>query len=313
MRLLFIDGSTKLKTVRDLETRPRGGMVQSLFKVTDYLASRGHSVFVLSDIESAGRTKAGVNWIHEPVGEFDVLITNRGTGLGYVDIRARARVLWTHDLPHEGFIPEPKTIRAFACTVFMSRYGEAIWREFYREIGRSVLIPNGVDKNTFYPREKDLNYAIYFSHPNRGLKRLPLIADSVRQKLGRHLKFVAFSNATKMYTTDSDARDHGDVMENSYNSEGGLEVRAPLPTNLLAEEVGRAGLCVLPTGYPEICSNSILQALASGTPVITTGGLGSASEWVKHRKTGMLTRYTTNDYMVHSLEMENRIAANLRI
>ena len=64
MRLLFIDASTKLKTVRDLDSQGRGGMVSSLFKVTDYLARRGHHVCVLSDIESTGQTKSGVNWVH---------------------------------------------------------------------------------------------------------------------------------------------------------------------------------------------------------------------------------------------------------
>jgi glycosyltransferase involved in cell wall biosynthesis len=306
MRLLFIDASTKLKTVRDLETKPRGGMVQSLFKVTDYLATRGHNVSVLSDIESAGKTEAGVNWIHEPmVGSFDVLVSNRGTANGYPGIRAGARVLWTHDLPHNGFIENPKIINAFALTVFMSRYAEGIWRTFYKDIGRSVQIPNGVDKSLFYPRDKDRDYIIYFSHPNRGLKRLPLIADAIKSRLGRDIRFVAYSNAASMYPQESDDhRDHGDQYDlPDYDGNGTLTLRQPLQTRQIAEEVGRAGLCVMPTGYPEICSNSILQALASGTPLVTTGNLGSAPEWVRHRKNGMLTKYQPTDYMVHTVEI----------
>lgn len=305
MRLLFVDGSTHLDTVLDLERKPRGGMVQSLFKVTDYLAERGHRVFVLSDIKSAGRTKAGVHWIHEPVGEFDVLVANRGVGQGYAGIKARARVLWTHDLPHSGFMEDPRTINAFACTVFMSRYAERVWRTYYPLIGRSVLIPNGVDKTVFYPREKDLGYLVYFSHPNRGLAKLPLIAEAVKAKTARPVKFRAYSNAKTVYPGEQHhGADHGHEHELPKTNDGGaLEVLDPLPTPRIAEEVGRAGLCVIPSGYPEICSNSILQALASGTPVITTGSLGSAPEWVKHRKSGMLTTFQPSDYMVHSVEI----------
>jgi glycosyltransferase involved in cell wall biosynthesis len=304
MRLLFVDASTKLQTVRDLESRPRGGMVSSLFKVTDYLASRGHKVFVLSDIESAGKTQAGTHWIHEPVGQFDVLVANRGVGIGYPGINAKARVLWTHDLPHSGFIPDPKIIRGFACTVFMSDYAEGIWRTYWPDIGHSTIIPNGVDKELFKPRDKDLGYLIYFSHPMRGLKRLPLIAEVIDAKANRHIKFVAFSNAKLQYPNEVDSdRDHEDPIDYPDDAKGVLKIRDPLQQARLAEEVGRAGLCVMPTGYPEICSNVILQCMASGTPLITTGGLGSVGEWVKHRKNGMLTKYRISDYMVHTVEM----------
>lgn len=303
MRILFLDASTRLETIYDLKRRPRGGMVSSLFHVSDYLASRGHDVTVFSDIKHSGCTTAGTKWLHEIWGTYDVLITNRGAGDGYPLIDARKRILWTHDLPHNGFVPEPKTLRAFAYVVFMSQYAEDIWRTFYRDIGRSELIPNGVDKDLFYPREKDRRYLIYFSHPIRGLKRLPAIADALRERLG-DVKVRAYSNARAMYPGEPLSEDHGDQYELPKGFESGsVELCEPVPQRQLAEEVGRAGLCILPSGYPEICSNSVLQALASGTPVITTGGLGSAPEWVKHRHSGMLTRYQPADYMVHTLEI----------
>src|SRR3990167_10438182 len=149
-------------------------MVSSLFKISDYLSSVGHQVFVLSDIQSAGKTRAGMIWTHEYYGQYDYLICNRGTHDGYPDIKARRRILWTHDLPHNGFIPEPKTIKAFAATVFMSQYAERIWRAFYPTIGRSFMIPNGVDKTLFFPRPKLPGFLIFASAPNRGLKKLPL-------------------------------------------------------------------------------------------------------------------------------------------
>ena len=77
MRILFIDRSTKLETVVDLKKKARGGMVTSLFKVTDYLSDVGHDVTVLSDIKSEGCTKSGTRWLNEIWGQFDVLVTNR--------------------------------------------------------------------------------------------------------------------------------------------------------------------------------------------------------------------------------------------
>ena len=300
MRILFLDRSTKLGNVTELERKARGGMVSSLFRVSDFLAKAGHQVFVLSDIQSAGKTKAGTIWTHEYFGEYDFLVCNRGTHDGYPDIRAKRRILWTHDLPHNGFIPEPKTVKAFACTVFMSKYAEGIWRTFYKDIGRSVVIPNGVD-DVFGPRPvRDLGYLIYASAPNRGLQKLPLIFDAIRARAKRPVRMKAFSRLSVSHPQEVGS---GDTFDYKAIEDSSVELSDPIPQAAFAEELGRAGLMILPSGYPEICSNVVLQALASGTPIITTGRLGATPEWVKHLRNGMLTTYQPHDYMVHTLEI----------
>lgn len=314
MRILFLDQATKLKTVRDLETRARGGMVTSLFKVSDYLSLKGHDVTVLSDIEHTGVTKHGTKWLHEHWGLYDVLITNRGVGDGYPQIEAKNRVLWTHDLPHFGFAPDPRTFKAFKRVVFMSRYAEKVWRTFFKDIGESVLIPNGVNKKLFFPREKDMDYLIYASAPNRGLDKLPFIFDCIQIRTKRDIRMHAYSNMAVLHPNES-AKDHTAVLEDGFDlpyedehgnrREGGegFERLDPIPQHELAEEMGKASLMIMPTPFPEICSNIILQSLASGTPIITTGNLGSAGEWIRHKHNGMLTKYQVNDYVVHTLEI----------
>lgn len=297
MRILFVDRSTKLQTIHDLKRRGRGGMVASLFHVSDYLSERGHDVTVLSDIENTSVTKYGTKWLHEAWGEYDCLILNRGTGSGYPEIKARHRVLWTHDLPHSGFIPEPKIMGGFSCTVFMSKYAERVWRTFYKTIGRSVLIPNGVDKEIFYPRQKT-DTLIYASAPNRGLDKLPLILDAIRTRIGRDIELRAFSNLAKLHPNEGDDRfDYKTIEESS------VSLFDPVSQAALSNHMGQASAMILPTPSPEICSNCVLQSLASGTPVITTGNIGSVPEWVRHEKNGMLTKYGPPDYMVHTVEM----------
>ena len=299
MRICFLDRSTKLETVNDLETRPRGGMVTSLFRVSDYLASQGHSVNVISDIKRSGTTSSGTFWFRGTCNiGYDVLICNRG--INGFDIEAKHRVLWTHDLPHAGFIPEPKNIKAFSATVFMSRYAERIWRDYYKGIGRSFYIPNGVDRELFYPADKDLGYLIYASAPNRGLKRLPLIFDSIAARVSVPVYMRAYSNLQKLHPNEAK-----DDLSETYNSirESSVHLQDPIPQTELAKELQRASLMIIPSDYPEICSNIILQALACGTPVITTGNLGSAGEWIRHRKNGMLTKWYPHDYMAYTLNV----------
>lgn len=309
-RILFIDFSTCLSCLDDLKTRARGGMVSSLILITDELAKLGHEVIVLSDIAKDEWTEAGVLWCAQDGGcwlkgeRFDFLVMNRGISGGYAGINAEHRILWTHDLPHSGFIPEPKNARVLSATVFMSRYAERIWRAFYPDIRKSVRIPNGVDKDMFYPRQKDLSYMIYGSAPNRGLNRLGYIYDCIKSAVGNHVYLNAFSNMEIMHPNEAALSKDNDLAANWDRENGnGLELKGPLPQKFFAEQLGQAALMILPSDYPEICSNSILQALASGTPIITTGGLGATPEWVKHGRNGMLTKFYPMDYMIHTLEM----------
>lgn len=308
MRICFLDLSCRLETVHDLETNPRGGMVSSLFKVSDYLSSQGHDVCVVADIKTPATTKQGTRWENHRVDdEFDFLICNRGVGDGYPEIKAKHRILWTHDLPHAGFIQNPKTIKAFSAIVFMSKYAEKVWRDFYKDIGKSFLIPNGVDKSLFYPREKDFNYLIFASAPNRGLKRLPFIFDCIESRLKQHVYMRAYSNLKKLHPGEVDPEirnEEEDGFSIIYNrvSESKVELKDPIPQKELAEEIGKAGLMILPTDYPEICSNIVLQSLASGTPIFTTGRLGSASEWITHRN-GRLTKWHPVDYMIYQVDL----------
>jgi len=309
LKILFFDNSTKLETVRDLETRGRGGMVTSLFKVSDFLSREGHDVWVLSDIAEPGKTAAGTSWIAKGCRiwekkEWDALVLNRGTGDAIPEIRAKRRVLWTHDLPHNGFIPDPRTAKAIDLTIFMSGYAEWVWRAFYRTIGKSARIPNGVDKTIFHPREeKDLGYLIFASAPNRGLKRLPLIFEAIKSRVDRPVRMRAFSNMKALHPNEIRGDDDGFSLDYKNCRDAGIELMDPVPQTDLAEELGMAGLMILPTDYPEICSNIILQSLASGTPIITTGGIGSAGEWVENGWNGRLTEYQPVDYMIHTVEM----------
>lgn len=300
-KILFVDNSTKLYSTEDLKTKARGGMVTSLFRVSDFLQNQGCNVHVLSDITVTGYSEAGVEWLDEPQGSYDCLIMNRGVGNGFDQVEAKARILWTHDLPHAGFIPNPKTIRAFDCVVCMSAYAEKIWKSFFATIDTTITIPNGVDRDLFYfePLKKATNYLIYASAPNRGVQKLPFIVDGIQAAIkNMQLYCDAYSNMSTLHPGEEDyAIDYKEFKDSL------VELHDPIPQSEFAPKLREAGLMILPSNYPEICSNTVLQSLACGTPIITTGQLGFINEYIKHGRNGMLTKWQPHDYMIYWLEI----------
>jgi glycosyltransferase involved in cell wall biosynthesis len=310
MHILFFDNSTGLDSLEDLSKRARGGMISSLFRLPEELRRLGHRCFVYSGVKWGGG-RDGVYWFHgdeDPAKyDYDVFVFNRGIGDGLPQVRAKHRILWTHDLPHNGFIPKQSHIKAFSKVVFMSRYAERVWRAFYPMIGKSVIIPNGVDKEVFYSRKKDLDYIVYGSAPNRGLGHLPLFYDAVKHRTRDSIYLRAYSDLKGLHPNEKPTEDRfwEEDLSETYQTleESNVVLEKPLQQEEWASELGKAGLMVMPTTYPEICSNNILQALASGTPVVTTGNLGSVGEWVKTGKNGYLTDFHPYDYMIFLTQM----------
>lgn len=315
MRILFLDFSTGIKVVDELYNRPRGGIVNSLHRIPDALNNMRNECTVLSDILAPGITREGTEWhnkesfaddgLHRL--EYDFLVLNRGIGAAYQNINAKKRILWTHDMPHAGFIPNPEDMRHIDATVFMSKYGENVWRCFYKTIGKSFFIPNGVDELFKDPGcQRNYHKLIYASHPNRGLKRLPFIHDCVSTRVGE-IETVAYSSGQIYSDGKFSVDDESVAVDYEKTEKPGFSKKEPIRPDELASELQSSGLMVLPSGFPEICSNSVLQALASGLPVITTGRVGATCEWVHHRYNGMLTEYQPNDYMVYQVELIRNI------
>ena len=306
MKVCFVDKTTNLDSLADIEYRARGGMVCSLIKLPDVLSQLGCECYVISDIKSGGVTDHGAIWYtdgqmtdEQKNQRYDFLVYNRQTCNGFSEIKTKYRILWTHDIPHHGFIPDARILNVIDATVFMSGYAERIWRKYFPKIRKSYQIPNGVDKEIFYPRDKDFNKIIFISAPNRGLHRLPMIFEVLRKRVSEKIELYAFSNMSKLHPENTEEGYEG-VYQACVDS--GIKLSDPIPQPMLAKHLGESSLMILPSAYPEICSNSILQTLISGVPILTND-VGSAGEWIKSGWNGFLTEFKPHDYWVFELEL----------
>lgn len=277
---------------------PLNGRLTCIKSVTQEL-QRTFDVTVLGKHEGF-YDDAGVLWDSRAIEDnYDALVLVRGYGSGLPEIDAKKRFLWVRDLPHSGFCPEPELLK-YATVVALSEYGAKIWKAFHPQIDRIKIIPNGVDDKVFRlsggGRERKL--LLYASAPNRGLDRLPSIFETLKE-LHPSLRLVAFSNLKKLHPGESG--EYEDVYQKCLDA--GIELRDPVSHKELAKWMQAATAMVMPTDFPEICSNTVLQALACGLPIVTTGKLGATPEWVKDGENGVLTRFQRHDYQIFDLEI----------
>ena len=87
----------------------------------------------------------------------------------------------------------------------------------------------------------------------------------------------------------------------------GAHVYAPVSPEVLGHLMRKAWAFLMPNSYPEICSNLLFQAQASGCPVVTSN-IGSAPEFISHGQTGLMTsRYHPHDCYSWIVEYTNLV------
>lgn len=298
MRVVFHDNSDNGVHAQEDLGKPMGGRVTCLKEVSKELAKLGAEVDLLMPGIPTPFESDGVTWTSRAQGEYDAFVHVRGLPGQFPPVKTRKRYLWTRDLPHAGFGPDPRLFDEVDGVVFLSQYAERIWRTYFRNIGASTIIPNGVS-DLFRPLVKESGLVIHAAHPIRGLRYLPEIWPTVKT-LHPEARLVAFSDAA---LHPGEAQDPEYLRAADACREVEIEVMQPVPPAEFAGWLGKAEFNLMPSNYPEICSNTILQSLRCGTPVVTTGELGSAPEWVTTWKNGVLTETRPEDYMVYRLEL----------
>jgi glycosyltransferase involved in cell wall biosynthesis len=293
MHIVFSDATAGFTPDR-VTTKPCGGILTSLSLIPKYLASKGHKVTVKSTY-SEKCVVDGVEYVplscSEKLAKWDVIVLNRnGVNHPIVDYSHQigAKVFWwLHDIVDFRYL-EDLSCRKVDKVIALSEYCKETFSDFYGvDKSKFVVIPNGVDKEVFYPgkyEDKKKHRLIMASALIKGF--IPVYdtwMDVKRNFPGASLTIYSSQTLHEGLKNSSTQTAWLNEMEIA-----GATVQQPIPQYILADKLRQAWAVLMPNSYPEICSNLLLQAQACGTPVISSN-IGSASEFIKHEKTGIIT------------------------
>lgn len=291
MRVLFAD-FTKGHDPKALYSKPTGGTLTSLTKVPEYLASLGHEVFVVSTYGKE-ETINGVNYIpaeNKSIGKWDVTVFNRNVlPKDFVADHKENNikiVWWLHDIVDTKYLQDD-TFKQVDHIVALSKYCKDTFSDFY-EISpeKFSIIPNGIDPEIFFPgpyEQRNPHIFLTASALIKGFMPLELTYISL-QRFDPDLDFRIYSNQ-KLHGLENTTAQQGflDRMDTI-----GAHVYSPMSPKSLSVVMRKAWALLMPNTYPEICSNLLLQARASGLPVVSSN-IGANPEFIEHEKTGLLT------------------------
>lgn len=291
MKILFVDGTSGFSPSR-LSSKATGGILSSLTILPRLLAKRGHEVFVKSvhdkheEIEDI--TYLGAS--EEVKGACDIVVFNRNVLNNALVAQAKATgakiVWWLHDVVDHRYLIDD-AFNSVDGIIALSYYCAGTYAGFYGiPAHKFAVIPNGVDKSVFFPssKKRNKNLLLYASAPIKGIKPLGFtIANYKRLNPNAELRMYASQglhdkkdDALIRYLLDQ-ARSHG------------ATILPPIPQAELAEVMREAWLLLMPNSYPEICSNLLLQAKASGLPIVASP-TGSIPEFLRDGVDGVVTK-----------------------
>lgn len=291
MRVLFVD-CTPGHNPKALYDKPTGGTLTSLTKIPEYLVKQGHEVFVVSMYDKE-EVVNGVKYIPAnatSIGLWDVTVFNRNVlpkdFINYHKENNIKIVWWLHDIVDNKYLQDDG-FKSVDHIVALSKYCKDTFSDFYGiSPDKFSIIPNGIDPTVFYPgkyEERNPHMFLTASALIKGFMPLELTYLSL-QKFDPDLDFRIYSSQ-KLHGIENNPVQQGFL---NHMSEMRAHVYSPMSPKSLGAVMRKAWALLMPNSYPEICSNLLLQARASGLPVVSSN-IGANPEFIEHEKTGLLT------------------------
>lgn len=297
-RLLFVDGTGGFEINR-IKTKPIGGILNSLTIIPQYLASKGHEVYVSCTCKKKVKVK-GVTYLphtySKAIPKWDVTIFNRNTVnsrvMTYSQSIGAKTVWWLHDLVDFTYL-EDGSYKHLDKIIALSQYCKKSYSEFYDiPEEKFAIIPNGIDKSIFYPGkyEKRKKYKVIMASALiKGYIPVELTWNNLKRQIPEAELYIYSSQKLHGFENNPQQTAFLERME-QLNA----NVQQPVKKEVMADIMRSSWIMLMPNSYPEICSNLLLEARACGLPVVSTN-IGANPEFIENGKTGIITEDSPHD------------------
>lgn len=308
MKILFVCGTPNHDPLQRT-TRPTGGILNSLTLIPEYLASKGHEVYVNSTYEK-DEVVNGVHYVKtgKAIGRWDVAVFNRNIlpkdFVNYCHEIGSKVVWWLHDIVQTTYLKDD-AFKQVDKVIALSSYCRDTYSDFY-SLNPNIfsVIPNGVDKTLFYPGTAPRNKLMVMSASAlvKGFMPIPTVFENLK----RHLLDIDFRIYSSQTLHGLQNNKEQQAFLDSMDREG-AHVYSPVSQEVLGSLLRQARCLLMPNSYPEICSNLLLQAQACGCPVVTSD-IGANPEFIENGVTGVYTtKYKPHDLFSWIVEYTNLV------
>lgn len=246
-----------------------GGSEEAVIYLSRELVKSGYDVTVFNSCGDLEGTYSGVKYVpyyyFNARDTFDILIAWRGNIFDKVDISARKKYVWKHDVPqHDQYSKE--RLNKFDKIIVQSSYHRTLFPDFIPD-SKFLISRNGVDIDSIVIDDaiiRNPKRMIYTSSYDRGIQHLIHRWDEVKEAVPEaelHL-FYGWNVYDEMIKKGFRSKEFKDSMVELMRKDG-IHDHGRVSHRRLNEEFQKSGLWVYPCHFEEISCISAMKAQAN--------------------------------------------------
>ena len=254
-----------------------GGSEEAVIYLSQEFKRLGYNVTVYNDCGDMEGNHNGVTYTHYTKfnfnDAFNILISWRSNLFATVDITAKERWIWFHDVPldvmNQSLVDRQ---HYFEKVVVLSEYHKTLLSKELPE-DKILVSANGINIDDFKaPPDvvRNPHRMIYGSSYNRGLEHILDIWPDIRKEVPDATLdiYYGWNNMLELARSSNEMKDYIDMMTKKMNQPG-VKEHGRIGHKELAREYFKSGVWVYPSIFPEISCITAMKAQACGAVPVT--------------------------------------------